>query len=564
MSVAEVFHEIAQYDTSLKDWERRIIMGEPLIPQGLPMFEEGRRALAIFKKLRVSDIPGKPTMGECMPQWVFDFVGVIFGSYDATIRRRLISDFFLLIAKKNGKSTIAAGIMLTALMLAKRDMDLYMILAPTKEVADNSFLPAYGMIKNDPVLIEMFKPNKITRTIERYKLENLLAVKAADAETVGGQKPTASLIDEVWLFGKMNGAENIFSEVIGARASRPEGFTVYLTTQSNERPLGVFKEKLRYHRKVRDGEIVDPTSFQMLFEFPIAMQEDEEWRDLRNAYITNPSLGKSVDMPFLEKKFREAEENGIEAVKLFAAKHLNVEIGVGLRSDRWPGVEDWDQRADPTLTLDSLIERSEVVVLAADGGGLDDIFGFVAMGREYETRRWLIWSHGFAHKGVLERRKIIANQLREFEKAGELTIVNNELDDIVRIIGFVEKVKESGKLACFAVDPAGLGELVDELSKIEVTEESGLLVGVKQGMGLMNALKTTERKVTNGTIVHSGSSLMKWCCENLKIEAMATAIRATKQNAGDKKIDVAMAMFDAASVMVLNPQPQGLPEIYIL
>jgi phage terminase large subunit-like protein len=53
--------------------------------------------------------------------------------------------------------------------------------------------------------------------------------------------------------------------------------------------------------------------------------------------------------------------------------------------------------------------------------------------------------------------------------------------------------------------------------------------------------------------LHSGSSLLAWCVGNLKIEPTATAIRATKQNAGDLKIDVAMAMFDAIDLMVGRP-----------
>ena len=50
---------------------------------------------------------------------------------------------------------------------------------------------------------------------------------------------------------------------------------------------------------------------------------------------------------------------------------------------------------------------------------------------------------------------------------------------------------------------------------------------------------------------------MTWCVGNLKIEATATAIRATKQNAGDKKIDPVMALFDAASIMQTNPDAGG-------
>jgi phage terminase large subunit-like protein len=47
---------------------------------------------------------------------------------------------------------------------------------------------------------------------------------------------------------------------------------------------------------------------------------------------------------------------------------------------------------------------------------------------------------------------------------------------------------------------------------------------------------------------------MDWCVANLKIEPTATAIRATKQNAGDAKIDPAMALFNAVTVMSTNPE----------
>jgi phage terminase large subunit-like protein len=71
----------------------------------------------------------------------------------------------------------------------------------------------------------------------------------------------------------------------------------------------------------------------------------------------------------------------------------------------------------------------------------------------------------------------------------------------------------------------------------------------------MNSIKTAERKTENGTLKHARAGLMDWCVGNIKIEPTATAIRATKANAGDAKIDLAMALFDAVTVMVRDPKP---------
>ena len=134
---------MAAWTTACVDWESRLLEGRSIIPA--PIFpDQAAQALAVFKELRVTDLPGKPTFGECSEQWVFDFVAAIFGAYDAETGKQLIREYYLLISKKNTKSTIAAGIMLTAVILCWREEEEHLILAPTKEVADNSFKPAAG------------------------------------------------------------------------------------------------------------------------------------------------------------------------------------------------------------------------------------------------------------------------------------------------------------------------------------------------------------------------------------------------------------------------------------
>ena len=542
-----------EWSTDCKDWADRIVRRQSLIPFA-PLFQsEADYALGVFKSLRVPDLPGKPTFGECTEQWVFDFVAAIFGANDPETGNQLISEFFLCISKKNTKSTLAAGIMLTALIIGWREEEELLILAPTVEVAGNSYKPAAAMVRADPELSDLLHVQDHVRTITHRVTKSALKVVAADTDTVGGKKSGRILIDELWIFGKRPSADAMLREATGGLVSRPEGFVIYLTTQSDAPPSGVFKDKLDYARDVRDGKIDDKRFLPVLYEFPQAMLDAEAYLDPANFYMTNPNMGRSVAQEWLEREMGKEMAKDASTRATFLAKHLNVEIGMNLRANRWPGADFWASRADKTLTYETLMERSEVVVIGVDGGGLDDLFGVCLLGRDKETKDWLAWGRAWCHKSVLERRKAIASRLRDFVAEGSLTICNDDLDDISDIVDIAQDVKARGKLVSVAADPAGLGAFVDALADVGITPENGMVIGAPQGGYLMNAIKTAERKLVNGTLWHDGSALMAWCVGNLKIEATATTIRATKANAGDAKIDPAMALFDAVTVMSRNP-----------
>ncbi len=460
--------------------------------------------------------------------------------------------------------------MLTALIRNWRHSAELLILAPTLEVAKNAWQPMVDMVRADPLLWDLLHIQENFRQIKHRRTGAVLKVVAADTDTVGGKKAAFVLVDELWIFGKREKSDAMLMEATGGLVARPEGFVIYLSTQSDEPPAGVFKEKLDLYRDIRDGKIIDNKKLGILYEYPAALLKREAYLDPEFFYVTNPNLGRSVSLEWLEDEFAAAQRKGIKSRNIFLAKHLNVEIGMNLRANRWPGAEYWKRREDPSITcLEELYDRCEVIVPGVDGGGLDDLFGFTALGREREptelrvkgeivlVKRWLGWSHGWCHKGVLERRQSIASVLLDFEKAGDLTIVDDELEDISSIIAIIAEIKRRALLAAVAVDPAGLGEFVDALAapEVDITVENKQVIGVPQGYAMMNAIKTTERKLANGSLRHAPCGLMAWCVGNLKIEATATAIRTTKVNAGDAKIDLAMSMFDAAYCMATNPQP---------
>lgn len=532
------------------DWETRIRAGLSLLPD-LPLVRsEADRGLAIFNRLRLPDVAGQPTLKEAAGDWMRDLVVAIFGAYDPEAKTRHLREYFALVPKKNSKTTGGAAIMVTAMLVNRRPRAEFLIVAPTQEVADLAFRQAVGMVDSDPVLALKFHVQEHLKKITYRPTGAFLKVKSFDTKVVTGSKPTGVLLDELHVIAEHKDADRVIGQLRGGMISQPEAFLLTITTQSERPPMGVFRSELHKARAVRDGQLAAPLC-PILYEMPAGT----DWKDPANWSMVTPNAGKSITVERLVPDFQAAEQSGEQELRRWATQHLNVEIGLALRSDRWTGAEFWERGADPTLTLDTLLDRSEVVCIGIDGGGLDDLFGLCVLGRDKVSRGWLAWSHAWCHEGVLERRKSIAARLQQFKYAGELTIVTDELDDISAIVAIVERVKDAGLLACVGVDPAGLGEFIEALAEIEVTQEAKLLVGVPQGYGMMNAIKTTERKLANGTLRHAGLGLMAWAVGNLKIEPTATAIRATKQNAGDAKIDPVMALFDAVVPMSLNPEP---------
>lgn len=551
-----------KWSTACIDWRERIVEGRSLIPFD-PLFpDEAEAALAVFKSLRVVDIAGSPTFGECCDEWVFDFVRAIFGAYDHGTAERLIEEFFLLISKKNTKSTVAAGIMLTALIRNWRLSAELNILAPTIEVAKNSFEPARDMVYADPDLVDLLHVQENVRTIRHRNTNAVLKIVAADSETVGGKKAAFILVDELWMFGKRDGAGSMLQEATGGLVSRPEGFVIYLSTQSDEQPAGVFKEKLEYARDVRDGVIDDPRFLPVLYEHPPEMIEAEEHLDPKTFYMTNPNLGRSVRQDWLERKFRqimsgEGEEG--EDLQTFLAKHLNVQIGLRNRRDRWSGADYWVEASEPGLTLESLLERCEVATVGIDGGGLDDLLGLAVIGREKATRRWLLWSKAWAHPIVLKRRKEIAEQLRDFAKDGDLVFCEKPTQDLEEVVAICCQVRDAGLLPekdGIGVDKLGLPAIVDDLiaAKFDTDANGGTIRGVGQGGYLNDVIIGLARKLSDGTIRHSGQPLMKWSVENAKEILKGSARSITKQVSGAAKIDPFIAMLNAAKLMSLNPE----------
>jgi phage terminase large subunit-like protein len=551
------------WDLSCSDWETRLREGRSLVPD-LPLdFVAGDRAVKVFQKLRLSDVPSTPMLGEAGGEWFFDIVRALFGSIDPVTRERYIQEIFVLVAKKNSKTTNGALLMLTALLLNQRPRAEFIFTAPVQETAETAFAAAAGAIALDPVLEAKFHVRDHLKTIVHRETKATLELVTFEPAIVTGRKVAGALIDELHVLGKQPRAAKALLQLRGGMQPFPEAFLFTITTQSDDPPTGVFKDELKRARAVRDGERHGDTLLPVLYEFPKSMQADKAkpWRDPKNWHMVTPNAGRSISIDRLIRACEAEEAKSEEALKIWASQHLNIEIGVAMNSDSWGGALFWEENGDDSIAaLHDLLERCEVVTVGIDGGGLDDLLGVSVVGREkasdnsedVERQRWLSWSRAFAHPIVLERRKSEASRFDQFAKEGDLYMVKAIGDDVEAVADIVEICEEAELLDKIGVDAAGIGAIVDAIVARGVAMDR--IVGISQGWRLNSAIKTTERKLAGGTLKHGGRPLMAWSVGNCRTEARGNAITITKQISGSAKIDPVLSLFNAVTLMALNPE----------
>jgi len=557
------------WDLSCVDWQDRLRDGRSLIPD-LPLFQgEADMAAAFYDEMQLPDVPGVPKLRTASGQWFRDIVRAAFGSWDPVNRTRMIRDIFALAPKGSSKTSYSAALMLVSMLMNYRPRATALFVGPTQAISLRAYEQAVGMIEESPDLRRRFKPHDHEMTIEDLVTKSEIAVKTFDLKILTGAMGLIFvLLDELHLLGKSVHTAKVLRQIRGGLDKTPEGLLMITTTQSDDIPAGAFRSELKMARNIRDGKykgrIIRPM-LPVLYEFPpdIAAKPKDGtpplWQDPETWPMVMPNLGKSIHLPDLVADWNTERDKGLDAINVWASQHLNIEIGVGISNDGWRGADYWEAAADTSLTLDKLLERSEVVTIGIDGGGLDDLLGLAVIGRDKVNRDWLVWTHAWADRSVLDLRKDIASHLEDFAADGELTLCDVP-EDAEQVAAVVRQVMDSGLLPAensIGLDPNNVAALIEALLNVGV--EDAMIKRLLQGPALAPAVYGLPRKLKDGTLWHSGQTMMGWVMGNAKVEARGNALMITKQTSGRAKIDPLIAILQAGILMSWNPE--GVPDI---
>lgn len=543
---------------AVPDWWERLQRGETPMPQ-LPLNEaKARKAVALYDSLRLPDVRGKPRLKEAGAEWFREIVRAALAAEHPETGDKLVNEVFILVPKKNSKTTNSAALGLTALMLSDIPNAEMVILGPTQKIASRCFRQARGMIKADPRLGRLFHISDNEKRITRLKTGAQLSVKTFDMDVIGGDIPVLVIVDEEHLIAAKRFAKRIMAQIRGGMITNPDALLVIITTQSDVEPIGVFKDDLAMARAVRDGEITEGGGLlPCLYEFPEEVQLDEEkpWLDPKMWGLVLPNLGYSVLLPLLQRLFLQEQRKGKDSLRIWASQHLNIQVGMGTQDGRWIAADDWPScKRDGLADLDEIIALSDVMVVGGDVGGSDDLFSFGALGRHRETRHWMFWTHCWCLEKVYDLRPDIAVRLDEYRDAGELTVTDTSQEQVEKFVDLTDRIMEAGRFPkedAIGLDPYGVAALEAELLGRGYPPE--MIYGVSQGYRLNGAIKGLTRRMHDRTILHGGQGIMSWMMGNAKALQRGNNVMVTKELAGSGKIDGLISLFNGAVLMDLDP-----------
>ncbi len=543
---------------SCPDWWDRIQSGQTPMADVPVNAARAAKAVAFFNRLRLPDVPGNPPLAEACGDWFRDILCAFLASEDPDTQQQLVWELLCMVPKKNSKTTYVAGLGLTALYMLEVPNRQMLLVGPSQNISERCFGQAQGMIRLDPKLDKIFKVQDHLKCITRRKTGTKLDVKTFDTTIVTGEIPILTILDEVHELGKKAKAAAVMQQIRGGGITKQRGQVLMITTQSDEPPAGIWRTELDKARAIRDGKGgSSPILLPVLYEYPVEKQLNQDyWRDPLNWDMILPNMNRSIDRQAIIDDYENNGRATKEAEQIWASQHLNIEIGVGLGGDGWSGAMHWNSCVDETLKdLDDLLGRSEVCTIGIDWGGADDLAALYVIGREKITRRWLGWGVAWARPTVFEQRKSIASRLRQFQEDGDLIVARSGEEQAASAAAICRKIYDTGLLPAeegIGLDSAGVALLLDALEELDLTEP--LVRAVMQGWKLQTAISSVPLKLEDKRFVHGDQSIMAWSVGNAKQTLKGSNYIVTKEVSGAAKIDLLMALFNAAMLMFQNPE----------
>ena len=449
---------------------------------------------ARFLRHQKGELAGNPLS---LADWQADqIIRPMFGwkRRDGTRKYRTV---YVEIPRKNGKTTVAAGIGLYLLFAdGEQGAEVYSA-AADRDQAAIAFDLARSMVEAEPALRKRAKVYR--RSIVVESTGSSYKVLSADARSKHGFNAHGIILDEV--HAQPN--RELYDVLHTSTGARRQPVEFLITTAGVYEPESIAWQLHEYAGKVRDGAIDDPSFLPVIYAAP----QDADYRDPAVHVAANPGIGISLKADYLVAEAKRAEEEP-SYENTFRRLHLNQWTQ---QVTRWIRVEDWSAcgAAKPDLT-------GKYCFPALDLSTTTDISALVLVFPPDSDSGpyWLLpyfWCPESKVRKASQRDRVPYDA---WVRDGFLAATPGDVVDYAFIRHRINELSREYQFGPLAFDPWNATQLATQLR-----EDDGIeMVEFRQGYVSMNEpAKEFERLVMSGRIRHPDNPVLNWMASNVAV-----------------------------------------------
>ncbi|HUT21179.1 MAG TPA: terminase TerL endonuclease subunit [Anaerolineae bacterium] len=493
--------------------------------------QTARQAIAFFSLLKHSkgEWAGRPLHLEPWQQFI---VASLFGWKRADGSRRFRTSY-LEVARKNGKTTMAAGIGLY-LMLADGEpgAEIYSV-ATKRDQARLSHSEATRMAKSSPAVrreVRIFRDNiHIVDTASKFE------PLGADADTMDGLNVHGALVDEV----HAHKTREVWDVIETATGARRQPLMFAITTSGYDRQSICFQLH-EYTEKVLEGVIEDDSWFGIIYTLDKGAEGDEtdkgdEWDDEQAWVKANPNLGVSKKWDDMRRLAARAKEMPSQ-LNAFLRLHLDIWTQA---VTKWVSLDHWIQ-CGQAVDAEGLRGRTCYAGLDlssnVDISALLYVFPPMADGDEYQVlcRFWI------PEEAMVERSRRDRVPYDAWVRQGYITATPGNVIDYAWILHQIDEDAQAYDIKELAFDRWGATKIQTEL--MDRGGEDWLVQFGQGYVSMSPPMKELERLIMEHKLAHGNNPVLTWMANNLVVRTDPAGNLKPDKEKSTEKIDGMVAL----------------------
>ena len=463
-----------------------------------------------------------------LEDWQKKIVGDLFGWKNKKTNLRRYRTAYIQIARKNGKSTLAAALALLMLYVDDEKGSEVYSAASNRQQAGIVFEIAKGMIQNNK---ELNSRGKIFRnSIINEGKGNFYQAISSDSKTKHGFNSNCVVYDE------LHTAPNreLWDALATSVGSRRQPLIITITTAGFDRQ-SICYELYSYAKRILDNSLKDDSFYPCVFECDIDddIQDEKVWKK------ANPNYGISLKKKYMKIESQKAMDVP-SYLNTFKRLHLNIwtdSVSVWIPNNEW-------MECHQEFDYDSLDG-------CAAWGGLDlastrDLSALTLVFKVED--KFVIMPYIFVPKeNAIKRSKIDGVDYLTFVRENDVIATEGDVQDYSFIRKTINDLSKKYRIQSIAYDRWGASQLI-----LDLTNQDGVPMSpLGQGFVSLSApTKTFEREILAKNVIHPNNKCLNWCMSNVAIQEDASGNLKPAKNRSKEKIDPVVATICAFAEMM--------------